>query len=194
MAHKRWLRNSLPEEPKEAPRQTRTARSAFVPMKAIEVRPLLFLLLLSLSSLSRFLFSFLPRVLSVSFLFSDKEAPSTPGQGRCRTRSWWHPGQDGLPLRNVRHGPLWCAECPPSELRMWKPCQSRALSLVHRWDRCGRAQRGTATDANGAERLRGHEGHRGSPVALSSSPFSVLAFSFSLLLSPSCSLCLFLVL
>jgi hypothetical protein len=40
----------------------------------------------------------------------------------------------------------------------------------------------------------GHEGHRGSPVALSSSPFSVLAFSFSLLLSPSCSLCLFLVL
>jgi hypothetical protein len=51
-------------------------------LKATQVRPLLFLLLLSLSSLSHFLFSFLPRVLSVSFLFSDKEAPSRDSRTR----------------------------------------------------------------------------------------------------------------
>ena len=39
-------------------------------LKAMEVRPFLFPLLLSLSSLSHFLLSFLPRVLSVSFLLS----------------------------------------------------------------------------------------------------------------------------
>ena len=39
-------------------------------LKAMEVRPFLFPLLFSLSSLSPFLFSFLPHVLSVSFLSS----------------------------------------------------------------------------------------------------------------------------